>query len=381
MKGHAAKKGKKWYAVIDEGRADNGRRQQRWHSGFRTRKEAEAAINALLTDLQRGTYVPPAKTTLGDYLRTWLDAHRVNKPLRDSTYHGYEKNIAKHVVPKLGHLTLHQLTPPRLDAFYAELLRDGRRDGKGGLNPRTVRHIHTMLHGALGAAVRKGQLVTNPADRADAPKATRATTHTWKPAELRAFLESVTDDRLYAAWLLSASTGLRRGELLGLTWRACDLDAGRISITQTILDIGHKVTLSTPKTDKGRRTVALDQATILALREHRKRQMAEISAMGDWPDHGLVFTREDGAAVHPAWFSRAFAQRVRRAGLPAIRLHDLRHTHATIALEAGVHPKIVSERLGHSTVALTLDVYSHAVPALEQEAAERVAALVSGATG
>lgn len=379
MKGHIAKKGKAYYCVIDEGADANGKRRQRWHKAGAKKKDAETRLAELLVELHKGTYTAPIKTTAAAYLRSWLEAHRVNKPLRDSTYHGYQKIIEKLVIPRIGpKLTLQQLDATKLDKLYAELLSSGRRDGTA-LNPRTVRHTAMVLHGALESAVKKGILPVNPADRADAPKATKADTHTWTPGELRRFLESVRDDRLYAAWLLSASTGLRRGELLGLRWRDCDFEAGTVQITQALLDVGHKVTFGKPKSDSGYRTVALDGATVSALREHRKGQLEERLALGSWPDHDLVFTRADGEPVHPAWFSRAFDQRVKRTGLPALRLHDLRHTHATIALAAGIHPKIVSERLGHSKIAITLDTYSHAIPALDQKAAEEIAALVSGA--
>jgi len=165
----------------------------------------------------------------------------------------------------------------------------------------------------------------------------------------------------------------------GARWKDVNLDAGRLAVVQTLIDVDHKLVFSTPKTAKGRRLVALDQATVAALREHRKGQIAERLALGGgWPDHDLLFTREDGEPVRPDWLSRVFARRVKAAGVPKIRLHDLRHTHATVMLQAGIHPKVVSERLGHATVSITLDTYSHAVPALQEDAAEKAAAIVFG---
>jgi integrase len=191
---------------------------------------------------------------------------------------------------------------------------------------------------------------------------------TWTAGELRRFLEHVQGERLYALWLLAASTGMRRGEVLALRWPDVDLGAGRISIGQS-------------KTAAGRRSVALDPGTVVALKAWRKAQMAERLAWGAaYADSGLVFTREDGTPLVTSSVGRTFARWQRQAGLSRIRFHDLRHTHATLALQAGVHPKVVSGRLGHASIAITLDTYSHAVPALEEEAAATVAALVFGAS-
>ncbi|MEX1253318.1 MAG: tyrosine-type recombinase/integrase [Dehalococcoidia bacterium] len=363
--------------VVDTERAESGRRKQRWHSGFDTKRDAERALTEILGRLQSGRYVEPHKVTVATFMRAWLEARKAQ--LRPSTWHGYRKNVEAHVIPRLGSVPIQQLTPQVLNTFYAGLLADGRKDGGGPLSARTVGHIHRVLHRALRDAARWRQVPNNPADHADPPRASNRDMLTWRPAELRAFLDWTREDRLYALWLLSASTGLRRGEVLGLRWRDVDLDAGRAAITQTLLDVGNELTVGAPKTAKGRRLVALDQVTISALRSHRARQLEERLAFGTgYNEAGLVFCQADGAPVRPAWMTRAFRQRVSKAGLPAIRLHDLRHTHATLALAAGVHPKVVSERLGHATVSITLDTYSHSIPALQEQAAEQVAALVFG---
>jgi integrase len=191
------------------------------------------------------------------------------------------------------------------------------------------------------------------------------------------FLEHVRDDRLYAAWRVLAMTGIRRGELLGLSWDAVDLDTARLAITRTLIGGKGAPRFSEPKTKRGRRSVALDSETVTALGEHRERQLDERAAWGPaYEPHDLVFCRENGTPIWPRSFSRSFDNHVRNAGLPRIRLHDLRHTHATLALAAGVHPKVVQERLGHATIAITLDIYSHAVPALQEDAAEKIAALL-----
>jgi integrase len=230
--------------------------------------------------------------------------------------------------------------------------------------------------------VRWGRLVRNPADAADPPRAAAAGSPeivTWSAEQLGAFLDGMREHRLYAVFLLLATTGMRRGEALGLRWSDLDLANGRLAVRQTVIAVHHKVEFGTPKTAKGRRTVMLDVATMAALREHRKRQAAERLNIGaGWTDLDLVFAAPDGAPLHPERFSRTFTEHVARLGLPAVPLHALRHGWATLALAAGVHPKVVQERLGHATISITLDIYSHVTTGLHSDAAEQVAGLVFG---
>ena len=186
------------------------------------------------------------------------------------------------------------------------------------------------------------------------------------------------DDRLYALWHTLAMTGLRRGEALGLRWEDVDLEAGRLCVRRAHVPSGREVVVSEPKTARGRRVVALDPETVTVLKGQAARQLQEQRDAG-WTETGLVFTNEEGQALHPWVTSRCFRKAVKEAMLPAIRLHDLRHTHATLALQAGIHPKVVSERLGHATVSITLDTYSHAIPAMQEEAAALIAGLVFAA--
>lgn len=379
MRGHIRKRGNKWAVVVDVGRDGNGQRRQRWHSGFSTRRDAQEALTAILGQIQQGSYIEPSKQTLAQFMRQWLASIRAS--VGPSTWTGYRMLAEAHIIPTLGAIPVQHLTASRLNSFYADLLENGRRDGKGSLSPRTVRYAHATVHKALGDGVRMVLLARNVAEQATPPASRpRQELRTWSAEELRCFLESVQDDRLYAAYVLAATTGLRRGEVLGLPWRNVDLGAGRIAVTQTLIPVNGAVTYSTPKTAKGRRSVALDVFTVNALRAHRVRQLEERLALGlgTPAEDALVFTALDGSPLHPGQFSGRFDRLVEAADVPRIRLHDLRHTHATLALQAGIHPKVVSERLGHSNVSITLDTYSHAIPALEEEAATKVAALVFG---
>lgn len=377
MRGHVHKRGNAWYVVVDLPRDPiSGKRKQKWHSGFRTKRDADRALTEILSRLDQGTYVEPTKQTLSSYLDDWLAA---TKPtLRASTYATYASIVETQIKPRVGSLPLPSITATRLNAMYGELLASGRRDGKGGLSPATVRYVHAVIRKALADAVRRNQLTRNVADAADAPRQARTQIRTWSARELRAFLSHVEGDRLYAAYVVAGTTGMRRGEVLGLKWQDIDLDKARVSIVRSLTVVGgYEVHFSEPKTARGRRMIALDPSTIAALREHRERQMLERSLMGEaYVDDDLAFCREDGTPLHPDAFSDAFWRHAKAARLPRIRFHDLRHTHATLALAAGVHPKVVSERLGHASITITLDTYSHAIPAMQETAAALVASLV-----
>jgi integrase len=241
-------------------------------------------------------------------------------------------------------------------------------------------HVHTCLHKALKDAVRCGRIARNPLDAADPPRKKgdgAKEMQTWSAEQLKAFLESVKEDRLHALWHVIAFTGMRRGEALGLRWSDVDLENGRLSVRRALIPTNREVVVSEPKTAKGRRVIALDPATVEVLKSQAARQLDEQDEWeGLWTDSGLVFTAEDGSALDPESISRWWRLAVKTSMLPKIRLHDLRHTHATLALQAGIHPKVVSERLGHATVSITLDTYSHAIPAMQEEAAALIAGLV-----
>lgn len=380
MRGHIRKRGNSWAVVVDLGLDESGRRRQKWHSGYKTKKDASDGLTEILGKLQGGTYVEPTKQTVATYLRDWLPA--IQATVRPGTWTSYRTNMERHVIPRIGHVQLRQVGALHLNALYAELLQSGRCSGDGGLSARTVKYTHTILHRAFRDAVRWGLVGRNPADLADPPKQRSPEMQVWATEELRTFLGAVRDDRLYALWLLLATTGLRRGEALGLRWIDLDPDGGRASIRQTLSSVGGKLAFSTPKTAKSRRSIVLDPSTLSALRTHRKLQVEEQLAWGSaYQESGLIFAREDGSPIRPDTITRRFQELAKAAGLQPLRLHDLRHTYATIALGAGTHPKVVAERLGHSTIAVTLDIYSHVIPALEEQEAARLTRLILGDAG
>jgi len=379
MRGSVVKRGNGYSVVVELDKDPiTNKRRQRWHSGYRTKRDAERALSEIVASVHAGNYLEPTKQTLSEFAREWLVA--IKPTIRPSTHHSYSRNLTLHVLPQLGSVQLRHIDAGTLNTLYAALLANGRKNyAGGGLSPRSVQHVHAIVRRTLRDAVKWGRLVRNPADAADPPKATadsRPESTVWTAAQLRTFLERTRTSRFAAAYHLIATTGLRRGEALGLRWQDLDLDNDKASIRQTVIAIKHTVMISTPKTKKGRRTVTLDSGTVTALREHRKRQAAERLLMGaGWTDNDLVFCHPDGTMVHPERFSRGFLETVARIGLPRIRLHDLRHGWATMALQAGIHPKVVQERLGHANIGITLDTYSHVIAGLDKEAAEQVAAL------
>jgi len=443
VRGSVLKKGDRWYVKIElHPDPGTGRRRQKWHSGFRTRRDAERARVDLLSKLDRGEYVEPSHQTLGDFLTDWLIA--IEPTVRPSTFDSYSRNMRLHVIERIGSVRLTKVDAGVLNGLYAALLSSGRRgpsrkgagyppavlgrartlrsegltlaataallrdelpetghitkdtlasllrrdatdsDGKqldAGLDRRTVNYIHTILHRAFKDAVRWGRLLRNPADAADPPRGGQKSdgVHTWDATTLRQFLDEsrAADDRHHPLWVLLATTGMRRGEALGLRWSEVDLDAGRARIVQTIIQTRNVVSVGEPKTARGRRPISLDPATVAVLRSHRHRMLQERLLVGpDFDDLGLVFHQPDGSWLRPDAVSEVFLRRVRRYGLPRLTLKGLRHTWATLALERGIHPRVVQERLGHSTIAITLGIYSHVSPTLHDEAAEIVAGLV-----
>jgi len=296
--------------------------------------------------------------------------------IKPSTFDSYRANMQIHVLPTLGNRPLQQLTAAMLNGLYGSLLAEG--SSHGPLAPKTVRYIHTIIYKALADAIDAGVLHANAAERAKPPRPNRGRVRKidcWGPEELASFLHSVQGDPLEPAWRLAAMTGMRRGEVLGLRWCDVDLDMARISVRSTIVSVGYEVLESSPKSHQAR-VIDIDEGTCEFLRDLRDHQRAETGTRTE-RNHDLVVRSEDGAPIHPHSLSQAFARTIKQAGLRRIRLHDLRHTHATIAIKAGVPVKVISERLGHESPAFTLKQYAHVVPGMQAEAAEKIAAVVA----
>ena len=281
------------------------------------------------------------------------------------------------MIPRLGHLQLRQLNRGTFSTLYAELSESGRAGRQGRPVPRSVRAIHVTAHKALRDAVRDNLLSRNPTDDANVPAEVRSATASWTAEEVETFLASVRTHRLYAAFRTLAATGLRRSELLALRWADVDLDAGSLKVRQVVALNGYKPFIAEPKTAQSRRVVALDAVTVAALRSRRAQRLEErVTAGPAWRQSDLVFTKLDGSILHPQALSAAFERAAKAAGLPPIGVHGLRHSHASLGLASGIQLVVMSERLGHSSVSITGDVYSHSLPSQHQAAADAIASLI-----
>lgn len=366
----------KWVGEAVVGRRADGARLRRYVYG-NTREEVQAELRKLLYERDRGLLTDPGKQTVGDFLRAWL--RDVAKPsVRQRTYERYELIIRRHLLPGIGSILLSKLTPQHVQNLYRRMMEAGLTS--------TTRQAHAILHKSLGQAAKWGLVPRNVADLVDPPKTAKKEFRVLTPEEAQRFLDAAEGDRFYALYVLAVMCGLREGELLGLKWEDVDLDRGVLQVKRQLQwvkaeegkDIDGKKrrtptkwVLTEPKSAKSRRVVTLPALAVAALKKHKACQTEERLRLGEaWQDLGLVFTTEAGTPVHKSnLFNRSFKPLLERAGLPKLRFHDLRHTCATILLARGIHPKLVQEQLGHSQISLTLDTYSHVLPALQKECA------------
>ena len=384
MRGTIQKKGNKWYAVVYDGvNPATGNYRRRWVQAGTRRSDAEKLLAELVKRAHRGETVVSEKLTLGQYLtERWLPIQETR--LRKSTYESYRRNIELHVVPGLGRRKLDQLTPEDIDLFYAALLKNGRKKRPGekspakGLAPKTVHNIHVMLNKALSDAARKGTVVRNVVALADAPSLQarkRPEVKAWEADRLVVSLGASEPHRMAPAYFFAAHTGMRRGEVLGVRWRDIDLRDGRVSVRQALVTVNYKMSISDVKTGTSRRTIDIDADVTQVLDDWRKLRTEERDGVVPAPDD-LVFVKADGTSMHPDIFSQLFDRTVAKIDVPSISLHDLRHTHATLLLKAGVNVKVVSERLGHANIAFTMHVYQHVLPGMQAAAADTFSLLL-----
>jgi integrase len=373
MRGHIRKRSRaSWAIVIDLGRDPGGKRRQKWHTVHGTKQDAERELANLLNSIHKGDYVEPSKMTVSDYLSNWL-AEYAKLNVSPKTYERYMDIISKNILPALGEYHLSKLRPLHIQSFYTDALTQGRKDGRGGLSAQTVLHFHRVLRKALQQAVKWQLLARNPTEAVEAPRPQRKEMHAVDETGTARLLHAVEGMRLYMPVLLAVMTGMRRGEILALRWQDTDLEKGKIAVRRSLEQTRDGLRFKQPKTGKGMRSIALPGIAVQTLRRHKIAQAQERLRLGPaYEDNDLVCPRLDGGPWAPDSLSTAFAGLIRRSDLPRVRFHDLRHSHATQLLRHGIHPKVVSERLGHSKVGITLDTYSHVLPGMQEEAASKV---------
>ncbi len=365
-----------WEYVVELGRDGKDRRRQVTRGGYPTRRAAVTALEATL-DQARGGVDVGSDTTVAEYLDRWLASKR---KIRASTTTSYRSHVDLYLSPLLGHLKLRELKASHVDVLLAAL---AKRHGKQPLSTATVRRIHSTLRVALNDAVRRRLLPFNPTQHVELPPDRHSPRSVWSPREVERFLHATSTDQFGAAYRVAIVTGMRRGEICGLRWRDVDLSNGLIRINQAAVQVGGAIHIEPPKTKTGIRTVPLDEETTAALERHFEQQTAMRKQWGEayQAEQAYVFCREDGSLLSPERLSRRFKHASASAGLPIIRFHDLRHTSASVALAAGVALKVVSDRLGHSTTAITADLYTHVSPAVAREAAEAIARTINPTAG
>ncbi|HEX9037463.1 MAG TPA: tyrosine-type recombinase/integrase, partial [Ktedonobacterales bacterium] len=335
-----------------------------------TRREVQEQLTTALHDIQQGTPIVADRQSVEQFFTDWLANMKLK--IRYNTWQRYEQYVRLYLVPTLGKVALSKLTPQQIQSLYTAKLNEG-------YSTTTIAHLHTVIHHALDSALRFGLVQRNVAEFVEPPKVRKVEMKTLSPEQARKLLEVARGERFEALYVVALTTGMRLGELLALRWQDVDLQQGRLQVRVTLQRAPKGFALYHPKTQRSRRNVALTQLAIDALREYRKRQDEQRALLGAaWRDLDLVFSNlEGGEMVKSNLLFSSFKPLLKRAGLPNIRFHDLRHTAATLMLWQGIHPKVVSEMLGHASVAITLDLYSHVLPNMQREAVERMNTLLS----
>ena len=375
MKGHIRERSPgKWAIIVDVLDQVTGERRRKWHSFAGTKRQAQEECARIVTLIKHGGYTEPTKITLGEFLDRWLE-HEASS-VAPKTLERYAEIARKNIAPLLGKTTLAKLKAEAIDGAWTKALASGRRDGKGGLSPRTVHHMRRVLIKALNQAVVWEILAKNPATLSKPPKVERKAMNAYGAETTAELLDALRGTRIFMPVLLAVMCGLRRGEIIALRWQSIDFANRRIAVTetaeQTLGAVRHKET----KTGRSR-TVDLSSTVLDELRRHRAAQAEEQLKLGIRPDEkSFIVAQIDGKPLQPRSLSHEWTRVLAKTSLERIRFHDLRHSHATQMLAAGVHPKVAQERLGHSTIAITLDTYSHVMPGMGADAAEQVDAAI-----
>jgi integrase len=366
MRGHIRERSPgHWAIVIDVRDPQTGKRKRRWHSFNGNKREAQVECARLLTELNAGTAVEPSRLRVAAFLEKWL-VH-IKPQVAPRTVERYAEIVTEYLVPALGNVLLSKLPPLLISTAYNKI-RSSRTKGQGELSPRTILHCHRVLSAALRQAVRWRLLPYNPAADVKPPKIERRKVLTYSLTQTADLLEALRGCWMHVPALLAVLCGMRRGEIAALRWGAVDLDKGRLAVVQSAEQTKAGVRYKEPKSGQVR-TVALSAAVVSELRAHRAIQAENLLRLGiRLDDDSFLVAQADGSAYDPDSISKEWRLRIIKSGLPRIRFHDLRHTHASHMLASGVHPKVASERLGHSRVGITLDLYSHVTESLQDDA-------------
>ena len=365
MAGSVRKDGNSWYYVLET--KVSGKRKQIKKRGFRTKREADRALTEAENAVNQGTYIQPSKLSYGQYITDWMNNRKHN--LSNQTFMMMQGNINKHILPSLGDELLAEIRANTIAHFITELRGKGLADS-------TVKRIFSIVNTSLYDAEKMELITKNYAGIVEKPKVLRKDITVWSVEETTKFLNVVRVDRLYIAFHLAIATGMRQGEILGLRWQDVDYDNGVLCVRQTLSHDG-KLLMSGAKTASSIRTIAIDPQTVEALKKQRRIVLKEKMGLGShYKDNDLVVCTALGTPVTPRNLMRTYYRILKQNALCSITFHDLRHTHASLMLRQNIHPKVVSERLGHSKIQITLDTYSHLMPNMQQDAANEIGNLL-----
>lgn len=378
--GSIYKVGNKWKGAIIIGRSEDGKLKRKTFTG-KTKEEVQRKMQPILAQIKSGDYIEPSNIKLADWLDTWLTTYKKNV-LKPTTYDSYETNIRRHLKPELGHLTLKELNVLHIQQFINQKYEQGA-------STALLRKIRNILHGALKQAIINQLIAKNPVEGVVMPKHSQKEIRVFTKEEEKQFIEALGNDRLATAFKLDLVSGLRKGELLGLTWDCIDLENGIISVKQSLIRVKNRnknatkknkyFVADTTKTVNSKRKVPIPKTAIEMLKEHKRRQEYEKKLAGElYQDNNLVFCTALGNRIIPRNAERSFKRIANKAGIHGATIHSLRHTYATRLFELGVPAKTVSELLGHKNVAYTLNIYTHVLPEVKQEAVQKLDYLLAG---
>ncbi|MDW8515063.1 site-specific integrase [Priestia flexa] len=371
MKGYFRKRGKVWSYTVDIGKDPlTGKRRQKTKGGFRTKKDAERDCADFISSFNKGSAIIQKDITIKEFMKFFIA--RSELKLKPSTFYKQMNVFNKHIVPRIGHIKLQEFTKHHAQEFINQLLEKE-------LSPTYIAHICRLARIFFEFALKDDRIVRNPFSDVITPRTKKRSYNVWSVEQLQTFLATAKEwnQHYYTLYILAAHTGMRIGEVLGLRWRDVDFENKRISVNQSVYYKEREFVFSDLKTSNSFRMIAVDDVLVKQLKRHKSRQIEGRLAEPFETDYDLVFCRKNGRPLHPEAVRGSFNRMIVRANVPKIRLHDLRHTHATILLKMRENPKIVSERLGHSTVVRTLDTYSHVLPDMQEEAVSKFSDLMN----
>ncbi|GAB3801392.1 tyrosine-type recombinase/integrase [Virgibacillus kimchii] len=364
MRGHIIKRGNKYSIVVDIGRDHRNKRKQKWFSGYSKKKDAEKDLPKIIQKLEKG-YVNPEDMTMEEYFNRWLD--RKNRSVEPGTFEHYESYMRKHIIPGLGRWKISKLESHHIESFMDEI-------HEKELSQRSKKHIYRILSSALLKGKKYG-IKDGIMDDIEAPKVNKQEIEYWTQEEVAAFMGNLKSKNHALPIILSLATGMRRGEILGLRWSKIDFDNKKISVSHQLKKNREGIWHLSPqlKTSTSYRTIDIDDDTIEILKKHKRQQEKDKMKCGpDYEDKDLVCATSIGGFIKPTYLRTVFNRTIDKSGVKKISFHGLRHTHATLLLQSGIHPKVVQERLGHRSIQTTLDTYSHIIPGIQEIAATSI---------